>query len=373
MPMILVDKTVIDLVPGFDRVRRAEEELLQRWRESLLAAYARRRELYEGELDELRQRMAEFLTRARVGMWLSSGLMVLGLLTFPILFLVSELGDLQGPLFCFGPLLILGGLNGWAVLGVMWLWQRSREKPRPPEHPLKSGLIEPLLPPWREGLKGRLPAEKPYEGATGEYHFIARLQALDNQTYILYQLQQKPGNDVDVTLVGPRGVWVFEVKYLKGTIRWRDGVWSHTKAYHGEGGVEVSESKEIGEAFDQQWKRMADDVVETIHRHAPEVLARVPKLARPRGGLVFTHPGSTYDIPPGSPFNWGLIQFWLDTLRKIPEIPGMDERAALEVLEALLARHRRVSGERAQRSMNTYAVKLVEAAEARLANWVQEV
>jgi hypothetical protein len=371
--MILVDKSVIDLVPGYDRVRRAEEELLQRWREPLLAAYAQRRALYDQELAELSQRQADFLARARVGMWLSSALLVLGLLTFPALLLVSELGDLRGPLYCFGPLLILAGLNGWAILGVMWLWQRSREKPPLPEHPLKSRLVEPLLPLWREGLKERLPAEKPYEGATGEYHFIARLQSLDNQSYILYQLQQKPGNDVDVTLVGPRGLWVFEVKYLKGTIRWRDGVWSHTKTYYGEGGAPVTENKEIGEAYDQQWKRMADDVAETIQRHAAGLVERVPKLARPRGGLVFSHPSSTYDIPPGSPFNWGLIQFWLETLQKIPEIPGMDERAALEVLDVLLARHRRVSGKPAQRSMNTYAVTLVEAAEARLAAWVQEV
>ena len=371
--MILVDKSVIDLVPGYERVRRAEEELLQRWREPLLAAYARRRALYEQELDELRRRQAEFLARARVGMWLSSALVILGLLTFSVLFLISELGDLRGPLFCFGPLLILGGLNGWAILGVMWLWQRSREKPRLPDHPLKNGLVEPLLPIWREGLKGRLPAEKPYEGATGEYHFIARLQSLDSQSYILYRLQQKPGNDVDVTIVGPRGVWVFEVKYLKGTICWRDGVWSHTKTYHAEGGIPVTESKEIGEAYDEQWKRMADDVTETILRHAPGLVERVPKIARVRGGLVFTHPGSNYDILPGSPFNWGVIQFWLETLKKVPDIPGMDERAAMEVLEVLLARHRRVSGEHAQRSMNTYAVKLVEGGEARLAAWVQEV
>jgi hypothetical protein len=254
----------------------------------------------------------------------------------------------------------------------MWLWQRSRDNPGPPEHPLKSGLVKPLLPRWREGLRGQLPAEKPYEGATGEYHFIARLQALDNQSYLLYRLQQKHGNDIDVTIVGPKGVWVFEVKYLKGTIRWRDGVWSHTKTYYGEGGSPTIEKKEVGEAYDRQWKRMAEDVAETLQRHAPGLVRRVPKLLRPRGGLVFTHPGSTYDIPPGSPFNWGVIQFWLEKYQELPEIPGMDERAVMEVLDALLARHRKVSEEPARRSMNTYALKLVEEAEAQLAAWAQE-
>jgi hypothetical protein len=371
--MILIDNGLIDLVRGYERILRAETELVQHWREALLAAYTRRRESYELELAEFRQRNADFLARARQGMWLSTALLILGLLVFPAAFLISQLGDLRGPLFCFGPLLILAGLTGWAVVVSLLLWQRNRPKPAPPVHPLKTSLIEPLLPSWKAGLRGGLPAEKAYEGATGEYHFIARLQALDNRAYLIYRLQQQPNNDVDVTVVGPLGVWVFEVKYLKGVIRWRDGVWTHEKTYRGAGGAPVTEIKETGEAYDQQWRRMREDVAETIRRRAPQLVARVPQAARVRGGLVFTHPSSTYDIPAGCPFNWGLIPFWLETLRKMPDVPGMDEHAALEVLEVLLGRHRRVSRTPAGRSMASYAARVIDQAEMRLKAWVEEI
>jgi hypothetical protein len=371
--MILIDNSLIDLVRGYERIVRAEAELAQRWREPLLAAYARRREAYEDELAELRRRRADLLARSRQGLWLSSILVILGLLVFPAAFLISQLGDLRGPLLCFGPLLIVAGLAGWGAVGALLLWQRNRPLPPPPVHPLKADLVGPLLPSWREGLRGRLPAEKAYEGATGEYHFIARLQAIDQRSYLVYRLQQQPNNDVDVAIVGPLGVWVFEVKYLKGVIRWRDGVWTHEKTYRGAGGAPVTENKETGEAYDQQWRRMRDDVAETILRRAPDLVARLPQAARVRGGLVFTHPNSTYDIPPGCPFNWGLIPFWLETLRKMPEVPGMDERAVMEVLEVLLARHRRVSRTPAGRSMASYAARVIDQAEMRLKAWAEEV
>src|SRR4030065_609996 len=201
------------------------------------------------------------------------------------------------------------------------LAEHNRVMPDPPLHPFKSSLVGPLLPLWLEGIRGQLPAEKAYEGAPGEYHFIARLQILDPSSFVIYRLQQQPGDDIDVTIVGPRGVWVFEVKYLKGTIRWRDGVWTQRKTYHRRSGLPVTEIKDTGEAYDQQWRRMADSIEETIRRRALETVERVPKVTRVRGGIVFTHPQGKYDIPPGCPFNWGVIPFWLEKLHSVPEVP----------------------------------------------------
>lgn len=367
--MILVEKRLIDLAAGYQLIRQAESALVRRWRGRLLAAYAHRRVEYEREKADRNRRVAEFLARARLGFWLSSASLVLGLLVFPASLLIGELGALRGSLFCFGPLLVLGGLTGWGILVVLWLWLKDRQKILPPPHPLRNGLLEPLLPKWREGLRGALPAQKPYEGAVGEYHFIARLQALDSRSYMLYRLRQQPGDDVDVVVVGPRGVWVFEVKYLSGILCWREGVWTHLKTYRGPGGAPMSEPRAVSEAFDQQWRRMAEEVAETIRRRAPALVARQPLAARVRGGLVFTHPQAIYDIPAGCPFNWGVIQFWIETLAKIPEVPGMDEGAAMEVLDALLSRHRQVSGEPPVRSMAAYARELIRQAEARLAAW----
>ena len=370
--MILVDNQLNDLVAGYERILQAEVELLRRWRGPLLAAYARRRAAYESELAEHNRVITEFLSRLRLGIWLSSALLALGILIFPALLLIGELGDLRSPLLCFAPLLILGGLTGFGIIVVLWFWHRDRVKPDPPLHPFKSSLVGPLLPLWLEGIRGQLPAEKAYEGAPGEYHFIARLQILDPSSFVIYRLQQQPGDDIDVTIVGPRGVWVFEVKYLKGTIRWRDGVWTQRKTYHRRSGLPVTEIKDTGEAYDQQWRRMADAVEETIQRRAIGTIERLPKVARVRGGLVFTHPQGKYDIPPGCPFNWGVIPFWLETLRSVPELPGIDERAIFEVLAALLSRHQEITGGLTTRSMSDYAAQVTLQAEQRIQAWIEE-
>jgi hypothetical protein len=172
-------------------------------------------------------------------------------------------------------------------------------------------------------------------------------------------LQQQPGNDIDITIVGPLGIWVFEVKYLKGIVRWRDGWWSQRKTYRGRSGMPVTEIREAEEAYDQQWQRMADSVVATLRRHAPDLIERIPKIVRIRGGLVFTHPQGKYDIPPGSPFNWGIIPFWIEKLRTVPPVNEIDEKSIYQVLDVLLERHAEVSELNAQHSMLQYAEDLI--------------
>jgi len=357
--MQLIDNQVTEILQGYDRIQQAESELLKKWRGPLLAYYARQRAVFEEESNKFDIQHSEMMSRIRLGMWLSSAALIIGLLILPVLVFISELGDLRGPLFCFAPLLILVGLTGWAITAVVWYWQRDRKKPTPPPHPFKTQIIDPLLPKWVEGLRGSLPSKKPYEGATGEYHFIARLQSLDSNSFILYRLQQQPGNDIDITIVGPLGIWVFEVKYLKGIVRWRDGWWSQRKTYRGRSGMPVTEIREAEEAYDQQWQRMADSVVETLRRRAPDLVERIPKIVRIRGGLVFTHPQGKYDIPPGSPFNWGIIPFWIEKLRTVPPVTEIDEKSIYQVLDVLLERHAEVSESKIQRSMLQYAEDLI--------------
>ena len=104
---------------------------------------------------------------------------------------------------------------------------------------------------------------------------------------------------------------------------------------------------------------MADSVVETLHRRAPDLVERIPKIVRIRGGLAFTHPQGKYDIPPGSPFNWGIIPFWIEKLRTVPPVTEIDEKAIYQVLDVLLERHAEVSESNNQRSMLQYAEDLI--------------
>lgn len=360
--MILVDTRLTDLVSGYDSVREAA--LQSKWRPLLLRAYAHRRGAYEVERSQHRRKMTNLKPRLATGSIVAAVLFLAGLL-------------LRGEQEWLASLLMLMGVAGGGLVGTIWLWKAIILSPKPPQHPLreplKSKLFPPLLPPWREGLRGQLPTRAPYEGFTGENDFVGSLQRLQgDSSYIIYRLRQRLGDDVDVTVVGPKGVWVFEVKYWSGRISWRDGEWSHEKSYYRRGGNLVTESLEIGQPPDQQWQRMADDVAETLRRRTPRLVARLPALIQIRGGLVFTHPDASYDIAQGCPCAWGSIDFWIRRLAGAPVIASMNEHVILHALDALLARHRQVSEDRMTTPMDTYAAQLIKKAEARLAEWMRD-
>lgn len=367
----IIDNHVTDIISGYERVRAAENELQGKWRAPLLATYARQRAIYEEQLIEYNKRKDEFSRRLRLGVWMASALLILGLLVLPGLLLINELGDFRGPLFCFAPILILGGLTGWAIIVVLWIWQRDQEKPISPPDPLKSGVFQPLVDRWKEGLRGALPSKKPHPGATGEYQFIARLQTLNGQFSVLYGIQQRLGEDADVILIGPKGVWVFEVKYLRGLIRWRDGVWTQIQSSGRFNPRSKEKIREAEQPYEVQWQRTADDVSETIRRHAPDLVTNYPHIIQIRGGIVFTHPKGRYDIPPGCPFNWGVIPFWLEKLRTVPDQPGMDDYGVMQILDALLSRHHQITDEKNPRSMVDYANSIVIETEEGIRRWIE--
>lgn len=370
--MLIINKNLTKITDGYKSIRAAENAQMSKWRVPLLTVYAKQRSMYEVDLDEYNHRQTVFNKRIRWGIWMASLLLVLGLLVLPGLVLIVELGDIRGPLFCFAPLLILGGLTGWAIIIVLLIWQRDDRKPNPPQNPLKSGVIYPLYPLWKEGLRGELPSKKPHPGATGEYHFITRLLSLDDNHFILYGIQQRYGEDVDVTIVGSKGVWVFEVKYLKGIVRWKEGEWTQVQTSSRLNPRSKTKIMKPDQEFDIQWKRAAGDVDETIRRRAPDLVSRLPEVTLVRGGIVFSHPQGRYDIPPGCPFNWGIIPFWMDKLSTVPVIPAMDDYAIMQILDSLLIRHRQIVGINKAYSMKSYADRIELDAEDHLGNWVAQ-
>ena len=118
-------------------------------------------------------------------------------------------------------------------------------------------------------------------------------------------------------------------------------------------------------------QRAADDVSETLHRHAPDLVKRSPKVSEIRGGIVFTHPKGRYDIPPGCPFNWGVVSFWMDKLKTVPDQEGMDEFAVMEILDALLIRHRQIANVNNPHSMIAYAKSIVTNTEEKMKYWIE--
>lgn len=368
--MRLVDNQISEIVQAFLLIQKSEHELQSKWRPPLLEVYAQQRDKYNIELNLFNQQRTEFKRRLKWGIWMSSILLALGVLVLPGLILMNELGNFRGTLFCFSPLLILSGLTGWAIIVVLWIWQRDQTKPHPPENPLKIGLTQPLIPLWKEGLIGALPKKKPSPEASGEYHFITRLLTLEDNSYILYGLQLPKDTNTDIILIGSKGIWVFEVIFEEGLIRWQNGNWSIINSNRRLAARNQYQIKNVNPPYDAAWRRTSDIVSEIFKQNA-DMPGNLPKQALEiRGGLVFSHPKGRYDIPPGCSFNWGIVPFWIEKYQSLSTIEGMDDFVIFKIMDMMLSRHIEIAEVHNPRSMMIYANELIKTSERDIQNWI---
>lgn len=365
--MILLERSIIEITAGYDQISRAQTELLSRWRAPLLAAYARRMQAYQQALAAHQRAAKRFWAASLTGMILTTLAILLGAVACPLQLQIEE--RFNWWLICLSPITLIVGVVSIIVLTQRWRDRKSEPAPTPPPHPLREELFPPLLPQWRAELRGFLPEPMPDEGARGEYAFVDTLEKVRSQSYILHRTQQRAGEDIDVIVVGPRGVWVFEVKHWSGKVIYRDGKWSHLKSYFEPGGEPVTREKEIGQPPDQQWKRTAADVAETLQQRLLPLVEQIPALAEVKGGLVFSYDNAERQIA-DLPVSWGTIGFWEQHYRKSPLIPGMEERQVYQVLDALLARHRQINQGANTRSMKAAAERLTAQAEKALQDWI---
>jgi hypothetical protein len=242
------------------------------------------------------------------------------------------------------------------------VYAAGRTASEPPEHPLrgdlKTRLLESLVPDWHQCLEGLwAPEDRP--GDRGENAFVKSLQQMDLPAcFIVHGLRQRQGDDVDVTVVGPIGLWVFEVKFWRDKIGYYNGSWHYDPPH-----------LERRQAPDKQWERMAKDVKNTLLAHDMFLLSRVPEFETIQGGIVFASPDATLDIL-DCPVKWGKMADWHKRLANVAPNPQVDEADVLAVLDALLTQHHGVEL-KGVRSMQGSAQQLVREAEARLEAWTR--
>jgi hypothetical protein len=240
-----------------------------------------------------------------------------------------------------------------------------RKRPQKSQYTLRIDDVLSLRSRWWDELSRELAAPE-NDGAIGEHQFVRELQRHLSTDYVIARgLQQNFGEDVDVIIVGPKGVWVFEVKYWSGTIFWRNGEWRREKTYYQPGGQQVTELERVSQPPDEQQQRVAADVKKTLQRHVPELVERFPQGLLAGGGLAFTHRDAKYHIDQGLPVYWGTTRGWINHLAKVPQIPGWRKLDTLIALDALLERHQQVSGIQ-PRSMKAYARQLTHQTEKQL-------
>ena len=108
---------------------------------------------------------------------------------------------------------------------------------------------------------------------------------------------------------------------------------------------------------------LAREIAFTLNRRAPDVVQREPQIGNVQGGVVFTHDNVELDIGSGYP-QIASLSDWLKFYPTQQGLVTIDERTALEIVEALLYRHNEVvSQERGapagRRSMRDEAQRLI--------------
>ena len=376
---MFINRDRTDLVAGFRQAKKARTYLLGKWRFRLLSAYRRKWDAYAQELARSEIRKIHYRKRMLPGI-------VVGLVLLYALGMWRTLTN-----SCLGPPLIMvaiiGGFMAWAS------WLVYPPKPQLPEHPLeqhskknvsplKKRLFPDILPRWWQGLEAYLPSAEEVQakaeklaragdekwGIIGEFNLVRGLDAIvSTDTLILHSLNPKPRDDLDVVVIGPKGLWYFEVKHWNAEFEWCDGIW-RVLQYDHESGTKYE--KGMNEYPDAQRKRMCALVLENLNARGQELIKQAPVVTDIKGGIVFSNKNAELNIEGPTPFRWGRTEDWISIYEEAPVLKGMTPEVILRLTEILLRRHQELNPNMELSSMKDHLLKVLDKVERGIQEWI---
>lgn len=269
--MKTVESTWRNLVKGHERVRELERSLQLTWASQVEQTQQRK---YQADLDawnfrkEQRanehERALSIWTQAISGQRLrlrtatGSGIRRAGVVVPVSVFLLVVTAWLGFIAINSVQLILLGIAIGLTIALTPAAWSATQfaqlqskkpstmtvEGPRPQqEKPIRLALIDQWWQQISDDGTHQSKATVDY-GDVGEEKFYRHLtQSLPDDHVSIRGILVKQGLDVDLLVVGPTNVWVFEVKHWSGTITCRNGNWRRSKPYYAHGGVLKYEEK----------------------------------------------------------------------------------------------------------------------------------
>jgi Nuclease-related domain len=373
---MLIDLFTSDLVAGYKEIETARQRLLEKWRFELLRAYTAKWDRHLQELDRQERRKRRY----------QQFLPFIGVILLFFCSMGAWLTLESTDLACLGMLLTLG--TGFGVLIALGVWMSFSQTPLPPENPvsrtsndedespLRQRLFPELLPLWQRELAVEIPTELEVDriaeetgkwGLIGEFDLIRALeQVASPDTYILHNVQLNPGDDLDVVVIGPKGIWYFEVKHWTADFIWQNGAWQilqydpMTKNF---------EPVPMREYPDQQWARMRDETLATLNAEG-NLLKKLPVLANIQGGLVFSNVHARIEIDRTALFRYGTIEQWVAAYQSAPRLRDMSPGRALQLVEILLKRHQSLYPNAELHSTKDVIARVLAEVEVGIQEWV---
>jgi Nuclease-related domain len=347
-----------NLAEGLLRVEALETQFRAEWGPRLEEA---RKERNEAERRRAKELGRAALVAASVVALLLSAVVLALLLFFPLEVVVA---------FFFLALVVP------ITLALYGVWSLLRN---PDSFPVTSNLSDR----WWGTISGRTPSVRhsgpalPARGYgdEGEEAFVSYLaRALSKEYVAVRGLLVARNLDADVIVVGPTGIWVYEVKHWSGEITCKRGEWRRVKTYRVPGGRLVQEH-EVLRPFNNQWVKEANSVKEILRRGLPRYSNLHEAVG---GGLVFTHGQFSF-------FADGSCEAWVGTPRSCVEAlsvsskrPDFTMHKRLQVIDALLEWSDRLHEQQGEAPLATssaveLAERLHEDAVSRASSYLSDV
>ncbi len=132
--------------------------------------------------------------------------------------------------------------------------------------------------------------------------------------------------NVDVLVIGPTGIWLFETRHWRGRVICRGGVWQREPAPE-------APLESLTTPLDESWLTGRATIEKTLSLK----LARNANFgALIRGGLVFTHPEVQVQVDSSSKVQVGTPPQWLQRIRGTSQLAQFSTEVQLLVLDVLL-------------------------------------
>lgn len=213
----------------------------------------------------------------------------------------------------------------------------SKSLPLPPK-PVRKHFLHPsgrlsLRTEWRNRLGGRL--ESGNYGEIGEERLVKNLAYQLSDEYIcLAGILVARNLDADAVIIGPKGIWVFESKYLSGEITLLDGQWSRYKKYFLPGDYPEYKTEYL-DSFDEQWVREKAAIQTTLRKKFQSSYFQ-PLIDDIKGGLVFTHDNVILKMDGSSKAPYGNINFWIKQFTEASARVPLTINEALKIADILI-------------------------------------
>lgn len=303
--MHIIEKRWVDIHRGYQTVLSLERRLESDWRRAIQIAH-RRSDL---TAESRRRQINKF---AQIGFLVF--LILCAALWAAIYFLPENRGQL---LVYFCALTIAGSL-----LGAVYMFQRGTTSAKTHAPPSLN-----ILSAWWEALKPKRYVIETHGGGA-EVDFLNSLSFLDDHYVAVWGLltSARVKSDTDVLLLGPNGIWIFEIKYWSGTISRRNGQWS---AEH-----QTRASKTYNKGPDEQWLDQRNEIAKTIRMRLPSKAWLADLI---KGGIVFAHEKAVFGEISGHQAAYGRPEQWRKRIRETKPVENVGLVELLEVLDPLVA------------------------------------